>query len=108
MRQRWLLIVAMSLLVTTSLIIPQSQTPQLQATVQEEGPAPSPPQDGMARCINDGRRPDKTYPDKAHTNCPCWGRPDKQRPECKPKGEDPKCTNHCKFHMCDCDTHCPT
>jgi|SRR3989344_1270257 len=76
---------------------------------EEEYPTP-PPQDGLARCINDKRRPDKTYPDKAHTSCPCWGTTDANNPNyrvCpKPQGEDTKCTNHCKATSCDCKSHC--
>lgn len=110
MRQRWLLITAMFFIIMTNVVVSQNQMPQLQATAQEEGPAPSPAPDGTARCINDGRRPDTTYPDKAHTNCPCWGNAnpnDPKYPKCPaPQGEDPKCANHCKRYMCDCKTKC--
>ncbi|MBI2669926.1 MAG: hypothetical protein HYX20_02195 [Candidatus Yanofskybacteria bacterium] len=70
--------------------------------LSQEGPAPTPPQDGKAKCHNftkDGQKP----------NCTCWGNAnpnDPKYPNCKPQGEDPKCTNHCKRYMCECKPKC--
>lgn len=65
----------------------------------QERQAPAPPPDGTVRCHNvvvNGQKP----------NCACWGRPDQKNPQCKPPGEDPKCTNHCKYTYCDCEYKC--
>lgn len=94
MRRKLFLILSI-LFIGVSTIVLQGQAPQQQNPVQAQP-------EGTIECHN-------FVKDDQKPNCACWGRPNTdnpQNPECKPLGEDPRCTNHCKAHMCKCKLKC--